>query len=186
MLPYCHLRGQVIPHRRYLAGQASASGAPWEPVEGQVALLADLRWRRPPGLHRARSDGGVRQGVREADVLSSRVWSGDSCPFPGHPVWWGPGDAPPAETKGSCTQLPPAFRNGVEGQLSSGGWVGSLCRGRPGWLLTSPGKPLWPGAWAGRGPRLVAWLFSWASAPWLHHRSKGLSSSGPMFFVKCV
>lgn len=26
-------------------------------MEGQVALLADLRWRRPSGLHRARSDG---------------------------------------------------------------------------------------------------------------------------------
>lgn len=84
----------------------------WEPVEGHVALLADLRWKRPFGLHRAGLDAlpcGDLKGVRKADVFSSRVWSGDSCPFPVQPIWWGPGDVPPTETKDSYTQMPPGL-----------------------------------------------------------------------------
>lgn len=73
-------------------------------------LLADLKWKRPFRLHRERLDalpcGDLKQ-VRKSDVLGSRVWSGDSCPFSVQPIWWGPGDVPPTETKDSYTQMPP-------------------------------------------------------------------------------
>lgn len=62
---------------------------------------------------------GDLSGVRKADVISPGSWSGDSCPFPMQPIWWGSGDVPP---KGQLpTDGPWPLRNKVEGQFSSGG-----------------------------------------------------------------
>lgn len=108
-----------------------------------MALLADLRWKRPFGLHRARSDAlpcGDLTGVRKADVLSSGVWRGDSCPFP---VQLYGGDQVmflPRRQRTATHRCPLAFRDRVEGRVAR--WVRCIEAGLVIWLI-SPGKPLW-------------------------------------------
>ena len=123
-------------------------------AEGYVPPPADLTCNRPFGNLRARSDalpsGALRGSRRQmCSVLDLRVETAASslCSIYG-------GD--------QVMFLPLGQRNRVEGQVSSGGWLGLVCRGRPGYLLTSPGKPLglWSMHWV--GAVLVAWFFSWA------------------------
>lgn len=117
--------------------------------EGQVSLFADLRWDRYFSLldYLKESFGVVSCGnlgvVKKADCSPSWSLEWKLLPLPQVAHMVGTRCAPPTEIRDSWPRMAPGLSGpGWRDNSSLSCWVCLACRGRPGYLLTSPGKLL--------------------------------------------